>query len=165
MVERAKLRFNKVKKTATKKNSFIEERFQKEDVCEIQTRETAIVESQNGAKRNSESEFYECNQSKYVRKRSAAVVPSEVSFDDKSEDARKWGCPLCTFLNHLALPYCEMCSSAKPGAQREAKTESACDDDLLIVNDKCDSRVESSASHSFMVTDLNSDNRGKKSGR
>ena len=71
----------------------------------------------------------------------------------------KWSCPLCTFLNHSALPYCEMCSSVKPGAQHEAKTESTCDSGLLIVNDKCDNREESSASNPFMMTNLNSDNR------
>ena len=166
MAKRTKLMYDKVKKTkgetATKKNSFVEKRFQKEDVCEIQTAKTTIVESTNGAKRNSESEFFECNQRKYVTNRSAAVEHSEANFGDKNKDETKWGCPLCTFLNHSALPYCEVCSSAKPGAQREGKTEFTGDDGLLIVSDKCDSIVESSASNSFTMTDLNSDNGEKE---
>ena len=28
--------------------------------------------------------------------------------------ASKWSCPVCTFLNHVVLPYCEMCNSPKP---------------------------------------------------
>lgn len=31
-----------------------------------------------------------------------------------NESINKWNCSTCTFLNHEALPYCEMCSSAKP---------------------------------------------------
>ena len=123
-VKRDKLGYDENKNTkrvaATLKNSFIIEKRCKKDVCGIQRGETTILESQNRAKKCSES---------------------------------KWSCPLCTFLNHSALPYCEMCSSVKLGAQHETKTESTCDSGLLIVNDK------SSASNTLMMTNLNSDNR------
>ena len=89
------------------------------------------------------------------------VKTDKLSHNDKNEDNRKWSCTLCTFLNHSALPHCEMCSSVKPGAQHEAKTESICDSGLVIVNDKCDNNEESS-SNPFMMRDLNSDNREKE---
>ena len=132
-VKRDTMSYDEDKKTkraaATVKNSFIIEKLCKKDVCEIQTEETTIVESQNGTKKYSES---------------------------------KWTCPLCTFLNHSALPYCEICSSVKPGAQHDVKTESTCDSGLLIVNDKCDHREESSASNPFKMANLNLDNKEKE---
>lgn len=33
--------------------------------------------------------------------------------DHENRRESKWSCSTCTFLNHGALPYCEMCSSAK----------------------------------------------------
>ena len=46
------------------------------------------------------------------RKENELRTNESVNCEEETES--RWSCATCTFINHEALPYCEMCSSAKP---------------------------------------------------